>query len=124
MTNVFPYVPKAADPHNGGSGSGSGGSDMEQRLTDLEKQMAEVRAHLSVLPAIESKLIEIAGQMAKATEVAEIKGQLSQMPKATEFGHLRGDVSRLAERTTNLPSMWQMMLGFLGIIVAILWKTK
>ncbi|MEQ1697961.1 MAG: hypothetical protein ABL901_19180 [Hyphomicrobiaceae bacterium] len=90
---------------------------MENRVSRLEQQFASIDAKLSKLDTIE-------GQMAKATEVAEIKGQLSQMPKATEFGHLRGDVSRIAERTTNLPSMWQMMLGFLGIIVAILWKTK
>jgi hypothetical protein len=93
---------------------------MDERVSRLEQQFASIDAKLSKLDTIESQL----GLMAKAVDVAEIKGQLSQMPKASEFAQLRAEVSRVAERTASLPTSWQMIIAFLGVILAILWKTK
>jgi predicted fused transcriptional regulator/phosphomethylpyrimidine kinase len=119
----------------GGGGGGPGGPDMENRVAKLEQAMASIDKKLDRIPMIEAQIIEIKAQMAKATDVAELKGQLSQMPKATEvanikshfktdFGNLKADVAKLDGRVSNLPTMWQMILGFIGIMLAILWKTK
>lgn len=100
---------------------------MENRVSKLEQAIIGIDGKLSRLGAIETQLVDIKTQLAqtaKATDVAEIKGQLAQMPKATEFGNLRAEVAKLDGRVANLPTMWQMILGFIGIILAILWKTK
>jgi hypothetical protein len=84
---------------------------MEQRVAKLEQQFASIDKKLDQVAEVKLQL-------------AEVKGQLSQMPKATEFGGLRSDVAKLDGRVSNLPTMWQMILGFIGIILAVLWKTK
>ena len=58
---------------------------MEERVAKLEQQLVKIDGQLS----------EIKSQMAKATDVAEIKGQLSQMPKAVDFGRLEGRIQTL-----------------------------
>ena len=93
---------------------------MEQRVSKLEQAIVSIDKKLEQLAEIKVLL----AQTAKATDVAEIKGQLSQLPKAAEFWNLKADVAKLDGRVTNLPTMWQMILGFIGIILAILWKTK
>ena len=90
---------------------------MEERVAKLEQQFASIDAKLSRLPIIEA-------QMAKATEVAEIKGQLSQIPKTTEWGALRAEIAEIKGKISNIPTTWQMMFGLLGVVLAILWKSK
>ena len=101
---------------------------MENRVTKLDQQFAKIDGQLAEIKAL------VAGT-AKATDVAEIKGPLSQMPKATDvanmraefhtsFGVLKSEIARLDGRVSTLPTMWQTILGFMGIILAILWKAK
>ena len=109
-----------------GGGSGASGSDGD-RIGRLEQQFDKIGTQLADIKTL-------LGTTAKATDVAEIKGQLSQMPKALDFVKLRDDlksdisrldvqINRLAERVNNAPQTWQMMVGFVGIIIAIIWKT-
>ncbi|MDZ4843198.1 MAG: hypothetical protein SH859_13820 [Hyphomicrobium aestuarii] len=61
---------------------------MEERVTKLEKCLANIDAQL-----VELKSLTVTS--AKANDVAEIKGQLSQMPKAADFGRLEGRIQAL-----------------------------
>lgn len=110
MNNVT-YLRPSASVSSSGSASGPEDPGMEERIAKLEQQFASIDKKLDQIAEVKLQL-------------AEIKGQLSQMPKATEFGGLRADVAKLDGRVSNLPTMWQMILGFIGIILAVLWKTK
>lgn len=105
-----------------GQGGGPEDPDMENRVTKLEQQFASIDAKLAKIETL-------------PVQLAEIKGQLSQMPKATDvanmraefhtsFGVLKSEIARLDGRVSTLPTMWQTILGFMGIILAILWKAK
>ena len=93
MGNVFQFP--GEDPPSGlggeppsGQGGGPEGPDMAERVAKLEQQFAKIDIQLARLPIIEA-------QMAKATDVSEIKGQLSQLPKAVDFGRLEGRIQTL-----------------------------
>ena len=124
MTSKFHVV-------RGGRGTvgdgGPEGPDMEERVGKLEEAMHSIDGKLSRLPLIEGQIAEIKVQLthtAKATDVAEIKGRLTEMPRSNDWAALRAEVAAVKEKLNGVPNSWQMMLGFIGIILAILWKTK
>ena len=95
---------------------------MENRVTKLEQQFASIDAKLAKIETLPVQLAEIKGrlsQMPKATDVANMRAEFH-----TSFGVLKSEIARLDGRVSTLPTMWQTILGFMGIILAILWKAK
>jgi hypothetical protein len=117
MTNVVPYVPKTSDPNNGGSGSGSGGSDMENRVSKLEQQFASIDAKLSKLSSIDVQLAEIKGLLAQTATKVELANLRADINK--DFGSLKNDVNKVVSdlRTdvAQLPTIWQLFAIVLSV---------
>jgi hypothetical protein len=81
-SNVLPMTPglSGAKFSGGGRGDGPEGPKLEQRVTKVEGDIAEIK---SSLRSIEDSLLEIKTELKllpKAGEIGEIKGKLSLMP--------------------------------------------
>lgn len=97
MGEVLPFK-------SGGGGSGPEDPMLEQRVTRLEDDMKEIRSAL-----------------------ARIEAELKHMPKAMDYAALRSEVAEIKGRLTNLPTTLQMIVMLItvwsvgsGIIFAVL----
>ena len=87
-------------------GSGPEGPEMEQRVAKLEGRLDGMDKKLS---SIDLTLSEIKSQMAKAADVAEIKGRLAEMPKANDWATLRAEIAEIKGKLSNIPTTIQLL---------------
>jgi hypothetical protein len=74
---------RGRDEFGEGGGGGSGGNMLERRVAKLENDMQEVKASLKVIEAAVAEiknLPKMADYMSIKTDLAEVKGKLSQSP--------------------------------------------
>lgn len=79
--------------------------DMEQRVARLETDVGEIKATLGRL---EPMLVRM------ASEFTEFRKEMGEF--RTDMARTREDMARLDGRVSQLPTMWQLLTGVVGII--------
>ncbi len=99
MSNVFEFPNQ---PFHTGGGSGPEDPTMEQRVSALEARSERIESSLQRLEVT----------------IAKIDGTLSQMPKASDLAAIRTEVAEVKGRISNLPTTWQLVIFAIGLPIA------